>query len=198
MVMGTGALLWEAGVVLAQYMTHTAMCAPDPEGVWKGKVVLELGSGTGVGGIAAALMGAQVTLTDLPGVLPLLAQNLESNVQEIQDAGGSAVCAPLDWGVPVEQQLSERNIDTILAADCLYNVDAIPPITAVIKDLFDNYCSKDPQLLWCHKRRHATVDAGVLEAWEQSSFSATQIDFTSNDAKKHGCCLYQVTPSNIK
>lgn len=39
--------------------------------------MLELGSGTGVVGLAAALLGAHVTLTDLPHLLPGIRRNVE-------------------------------------------------------------------------------------------------------------------------
>ena len=42
--------------------------------------VLELGSGTGVVGLTAAAMGAQVTLTDKPGLLEHLQKNIEVRV----------------------------------------------------------------------------------------------------------------------
>jgi protein N-lysine methyltransferase METTL21C len=51
--------------------------------------ILELGSGTGLVGIAAAaLLGAHVTLTDLPNVLPNLQYNAELNSSVISSRGG--------------------------------------------------------------------------------------------------------------
>lgn len=44
-----------------------------------GKRTLELGSGMGLAGMAAAMLGAHVVLTDVGDVLPLLARNVQSN-----------------------------------------------------------------------------------------------------------------------
>ena len=52
--------------------------------------VLVMGSGMGLAGMAAALMGAHVTFSDLPSVLPLLERNVEMNVTP-----AAAKCA---WG----------------------------------------------------------------------------------------------------
>jgi predicted nicotinamide N-methyase len=46
----------------------------------KGKRVLELGAGMGLGGIAFALLGAEVILTDTADVVPLLKRNCEYNL----------------------------------------------------------------------------------------------------------------------
>jgi len=54
----------------------------------KGKTCLELGSGMGLSGIAAAMLGCSATLTDVADVLPLLRLNAASNFDN--DAWASA------------------------------------------------------------------------------------------------------------
>ncbi|KAG9625379.1 VPS28-domain-containing protein, partial [Aureobasidium melanogenum] len=63
--------------------------------------ILELGAGTGLVGIAAAaVLGANVLLTDLPEIVPNLERNITSNEDIINSRNGSARAAMLDWTVP--------------------------------------------------------------------------------------------------
>jgi hypothetical protein len=55
---GPGGAVWDAAVVLAQYVHSLGSTA------LRGAAVIELGAGTGLPGIAAARLGADVTLTD--------------------------------------------------------------------------------------------------------------------------------------
>ena len=61
-----GLVAWQCGFVLADYLLRQP-----PFETWHGVHVVELGSGVGTVGIALALAGASVLLTDLPHVLPL-------------------------------------------------------------------------------------------------------------------------------
>lgn len=61
--------------------------------------VLELGSGTGLLGIAAAcLWKANVALTDLPNIVPNLSHNAELNRETVEAHGGRVEAAALTWG----------------------------------------------------------------------------------------------------
>jgi hypothetical protein len=61
--------------------------------------VLELGSGTGLLGIAAAATwGTRVSLSDLPNITPNLVYNMESNRELIESLGGELKAGALTWG----------------------------------------------------------------------------------------------------
>ncbi|KAI9714551.1 MAG: hypothetical protein M1812_006356 [Candelaria pacifica] len=94
--------------------------------------VLELGSGTGLVGIAAAAIGgATVHLTDLSEILPNLTRNVQENWGLITRNGGFATTAVLDWSddgeSPGPEDVADRVSDhggrfpVILAADPLYS-----------------------------------------------------------------------------
>lgn len=63
--------------------------------------MLELGSGTGLVGMAAsAVFGTGVVLTDLPEIQSNLARNVETNYDTMKQNGGFATTAVLDWSNP--------------------------------------------------------------------------------------------------
>ena len=61
--------------------------------------VLELGSGTGLLGLAAAaIWGLEVAMSDLPGIVPNLAANAEANSEVLSSRGASVEVGALTWG----------------------------------------------------------------------------------------------------
>jgi predicted nicotinamide N-methyase len=87
--------------------------------------VLELGAGTGLVGIAAACVwGVNVTLTDLPEILPNLRRNIDKNLKLTQSCGGNACALPLDWSDETKAPEADNDrYPVILAADPLYSPD---------------------------------------------------------------------------
>lgn len=61
--------------------------------------ILELGSGTGLLGLAAACTwGTHVVLSDLPEIVSNLAYNAELNELTVKERGGSVHVGVLSWG----------------------------------------------------------------------------------------------------
>ena len=76
---------------LSQVLFHVGLDTDKTDladaGELRGCKVLELGAGTGMAGICAALLGADVTLTDTASCMPLLMQNVDSHCSHILHAG---------------------------------------------------------------------------------------------------------------
>eukprot|EP00510_Aplanochytrium_minuta_P006751 CAMPEP_0184038858 /NCGR_PEP_ID=MMETSP0955-20130417/49671_1 /TAXON_ID=627963 /ORGANISM="Aplanochytrium sp, Strain PBS07" /LENGTH=326 /DNA_ID=CAMNT_0026327719 /DNA_START=38 /DNA_END=1015 /DNA_ORIENTATION=- len=132
----TGLAVWDGGIVLAKFLEQEI----GPE-LLKKIGIVELGSGTGICGIAAALCGANVILTDLDYALPLIRSNIERNKESMHEEGGHAVEICLDWTEPynikrVLEPLSSNYI--IVAADCLWKKEYICPFFKTLKCFLRN------------------------------------------------------------
>lgn len=77
---GTGWSVWDGAVAAAKHLEQLALAGSLP--AFDPPSILELGSGTGLAGLAAAVAtGLPAVLTDLPEVLPALRRNVEANAQ---------------------------------------------------------------------------------------------------------------------
>ncbi|KAI0466655.1 putative methyltransferase-domain-containing protein [Xylaria cf. heliscus] len=89
--------------------------------------VLELGSGTGLLGIAtAAMWQVEVVLSDLPEIMPNLAYNIEQNQATVERLGGKISSGALIWGTKSANDARFANanhFNIILAADGIYDDD---------------------------------------------------------------------------
>ncbi|KAG9041702.1 hypothetical protein FS837_011877 [Tulasnella sp. UAMH 9824] len=154
---GCGGTTWPAGRVLSDYLTRRG------GGDLVGKRCLELGAGTGLVGIAAAKLGAQVLVTDqgLESALPLPPPSLptvcrlrpfvpimETNIK-LNGVEDEVKALELNWGEPLPPNLGP--VDIILAADCVYFVEAYSLLIQTLCDLDDAY--PNAEFLFCYRRR---------------------------------------------
>lgn len=96
--------------------------------------ILELGSGTGVVGIAAAaILGANVTVTDLPHVLPNIQFNVDANSQVLEQQGGAVDVAALSWGESQHMEAVGRDYDLILGSDVVYHDHLYDPLIKTLR-----------------------------------------------------------------
>ncbi|RRT37160.1 hypothetical protein B296_00057277 [Ensete ventricosum] len=103
----TGAVMWDSGIVLGKFLEHAVDSGTLS---LRGKRVVELGAGCGLVGCIAALLGADVMLTDLPDRLKLLKKNVDLNVEGWNNRGSARVCE-LTWGDDIDPELLESMPD---------------------------------------------------------------------------------------
>ncbi|KAK7262857.1 hypothetical protein RJT34_30438 [Clitoria ternatea] len=140
--------------------------------------ILELGSGTGIVGIvAAATLGANVTVTDLPHVVPNLRFNAEANRNVVGSSGGAVTVAPLRWGHADDVEAIGRDFDVIMASDVVYHDHLYEPLLETLRLMMEG---KKMVFVMAHMRR-----------WKKESVFFKK-------AKKHFNVdvLYTDTPSN--
>ncbi|CAE7361980.1 unnamed protein product, partial [Symbiodinium sp. CCMP2592] len=181
---GVGGNLWGAALVLCRFLASSSR---PPGRYLNGKRILELGSGTGAVGLAAASLGADVTLTDLPQVLPLTASNMAAN----------SLCSPgtslalLDWKVVANWPKDALpNYDLILCSDVLYWSDVVPDLAAVLGRLLQN---GKTTLLWCWVRSFPSYVNGTqgLPRSKVQKVRGLQVlvDSLQHQAMKQTCVL---------
>ncbi|KAF4694571.1 ADP-ribose glycohydrolase ARH3 [Perkinsus olseni] len=109
---GKSWMLWPAARCFADYLSLRSK-------IVRGKDVLELGSGTGFGGIASYMMGAKsVTLTDLPEGLKRLRESCRCNGLESVEEVQVHACP---WGdMAAVDELPRKQYDVILCCEVLY------------------------------------------------------------------------------
>lgn len=127
-----GLKTWAASYLLAKRLVTFGLVPADTQ---QRPQVLELGSGTGLVGLAMAGLGAHVVLTDLPSICPNLAHNAKENLEVVGRNGGTTRTAILDWTHPTSCEPLPHDDATgdagpiptkfplILAADSLYSPD---------------------------------------------------------------------------
>ena len=121
-----GLKTWASSYLLAKQLCSLRQYIPD---LAADASILELGAGTGLVGMAAALVYERhAILTDLPEIVPNLEQNARSNSEAITSCGGTASAAVLDWTRPSELELdsfdgSPNSFPLIVVADPIYSSD---------------------------------------------------------------------------
>ncbi|CAJ1385549.1 unnamed protein product [Effrenium voratum] len=151
--LGPGGALWAAGAVLAQCLGKA----------YESKRVLELGSGTGAAGLAAAAQGAQVLLTDRDSLLPLLRLNTELNQKMLFSSKGAAEVCGFDWLDPPEQVL-RQTFDVVIGADLVYSFAAVEPFEAAA-----------PVMIYAHFPRFPKLDDDMLAALTTKGLGAREL-----------------------
>lgn len=154
-----GTTVWDSSIVLAKYLEKNARNGTFARHKVKGKHAIELGAGMGLGGIALAILGCNVMLTDVEEVLPLLRNNYERNISPsalramgspLAGSLGTVSVQEVDWAVPAHRD-GLGPFDYILAADCVYHEHLLEDLLVTVLHL----CS--PRSLDPH---HATEGDG--------------------------------------
>nr|XP_057911876.1 EEF1A lysine methyltransferase 3-like [Doryrhamphus excisus] len=138
--LGVAAPVWEAALQLCQYFEEHHM-------KWSGRRVIELGAGTGVVGIGAARLGADVTFTDLPVTLPSLEANICANMPSSGWPSSPPTVLPLSWGEDHKKFPSDW--DLVLGADIVY----LPETYPLLMETLEHLCKSKAELYLSAKMR---------------------------------------------
>ncbi|KAH9105693.1 hypothetical protein LEN26_014690 [Aphanomyces euteiches] len=141
--LGTGLTVWPAACVLLKYLEHHYA----PSNGLVGKRVVELGRmddcnvrfdiksvgcGTGAVGLAAAMLGSHVILTDQEQILFHIDENVKANHMTAD------MCA-YNWGEPLSGPLATP-VDVVLISDCI--LPKLYPVEPLV-DAIALLCTRD-------------------------------------------------------
>ena len=140
----TGMSVWKGSEVMCTYLRRH----PD---VIHNKRVLELGAGCGLCGLVCRMVlnPKSVLITDGDNqVLKNLRYNVELNGLSLADSSSTTTndgrpmisCPQLIWGKNHAIKFTERygKQDVIIATDCVYIPQSVPPLFETISELLDN------------------------------------------------------------
>lgn len=129
-----GERVWPAAGRLASFLVyhlgaHGRKGAPP--------MVVELGAGTGYCGMALAKHGAEVVLTDVPWLLPLLQYNVEANFGASKCSISAPKLASLRWGSVLDAAelllgLGGRAPDLVIGSDVVYQEALYEPLLSTV------------------------------------------------------------------
>ncbi|KAF8243306.1 S-adenosyl-L-methionine-dependent methyltransferase [Wilcoxina mikolae CBS 423.85] len=141
---GCGGMIWPAGELLTKYCLKKYMGGDK----LKGKRIVELGAGGGMTSLAIAagcnLEDSELFVTDMNAMIDLLHRNVDLNGLQ-----GCINVQLLDWKDPIPEVISERPVDIILAADCVYYEPAFPLLEKTLIDLVGD----NTVVYFCFKKR---------------------------------------------
>ncbi|XP_067894310.1 EEF1A lysine methyltransferase 3-like [Heterodontus francisci] len=122
--LGVSAYVWDSGIALCKYFEKEKIS-------FTGKKVIELGAGTGIVGILAALLGGNVTITDKPKSLMQIRNNVYINIPPV--CRNRLKVRPLVWGE--DDANFPTDYDFILGSDIVYQSDAYPDLVDTLLHL---------------------------------------------------------------
>ncbi|KXZ53685.1 hypothetical protein GPECTOR_6g602 [Gonium pectorale] len=140
----------------------------------RGKRAIELGAGMGLAGMAFAMVGADVVLTDTADVLGLLRINYDNNMSPAAvrlakghahgtwaDSAGSCQVAELDWTRPEQVHAPPLRppYDYVLAADCIYHETLTEHFHRTVMDVTNDKST----VVVCNELRSHSVQGRFME-----------------------------------
>ncbi|KAL2333703.1 hypothetical protein Fmac_014916 [Flemingia macrophylla] len=156
--------------------------------------ILELGSGTGIVGIAAAAtLPADVTLTDLPHVVPNLRFNAEANAGVVGSSGGSVSVAALRWGDAGDVAAIGREFDLIVASDVVYHDHLYEPLLETLRLMMAGGSGSEVAFLMAHMKRWKKESAFFKKARKHFNVDVLHTHTPSHPSRV-GVLIYRFLP----
>ncbi|KAG7359806.1 methyltransferase-16 family protein [Nitzschia inconspicua] len=180
--LGTGLNVWDGSIALAKYLESNPAIVEE-------KKILEVGAGTGLVGIAAAILGAkEVVVTDLEYSLANLRGNILLNQPSVDEKPPKRKILPieakvLDWFRPQDFDCcSSENCkttwipDVILASDVVWIDSLVLPLVKTLHYFCSLAVTKQtspPWIIMSYQRRSQVVEDHLFQALRDHGFKIT-------------------------
>lgn len=165
-----GASIWMGSKVLLNFLEQTLVAKRQSSSL-QGIRVLELGAGCGLTGIGLGQLGAEVVLTDLPEMCPLLELNVMANFPPLPSLAVGCMAnaqaprvAPLRWGNEGDlkamrrAELPDSNFDYVIGSDICYDPRSLPLLLSTLEALTRLGDRGAPRVFLLCSRRQGEVE----------------------------------------
>lgn len=145
-------MIWPASYLLVHYLkSHREELANED--------ILEVGSGTGITGLVAAICSKSVIVTDYNDiVLDLLDHNARNNAIP----GSKCICKKLDWTIEDSRKTFEPHaFNVIIGSDVVYWYDMIVPLLETVDYLLSH--NTGARFILAFKHRAANTESLLFE-----------------------------------
>jgi len=153
--------VWDCAVVLAKMLEHNPALV-------SGKRIVELGAGQGIVGIAAAMLGADVMVTDHPGALESLEQSIGRNQEGVT---GTLNAAALDWTNLTAADALGPPYELLLLADVVWVMELIVPLVGMMRRL----SGPATVVYFAYQSRSRLADETLFEALKSNQFQWEEV-----------------------
>jgi len=145
--------LWDGAFLMARYLENTAVF---PMGFWSNQHCIELGAGCGLTGLVAWLLGARVTLTDLPSATEHTKLCVNSNVDRLGQSNPTLAerlpaiqVKEYTWGSIQDLRHLSPPYDVIFGSDIVYHAASSDSLVEALQAL----CGPSSLVLISYKPR---------------------------------------------
>jgi len=186
--------LWDGAFLLARYLENTSVF---PAGFWSGQRCIELGAGCGLTGLVAWLLGASVTLTDLPSAIEHTKRCVNSNIERLgqmnptlQERSTDIQMKQYTWGSLQDLQHLSPPYDVIFGSDIVYSAEASDSLLEALQVL----CGPSSLVLISYKPRGLQEDIFFTKLADSGFMvSCTPHEFHPADFINSEYDIYRIT-----
>jgi len=186
--------LWDGAFLLARYLENTRVF---PAVFWSGRHCVELGAGCGLTGLVAWLLGASVTLTDLPSATEHTKRCVNSNIERLgqinptlRERSADIKVKDYTWGSLEDLQHLTPPYDVILGSDIVYSAESSDSLVEALQI----FCGPGSLVLISYKPRGLQEDV-FFSKLSNSGFAITCVphEFHPPDFINSEYDIYRIT-----